>query len=119
MISRTAFNCIALASKVEPLSVMQALTQGLDSKNNRVRSQCLRGLNLLTDYVDTRVLEKVVALIEDPRLSNTALLAARRLISSSEQLKSATNEQMLSTIEQGSFPRRNSPQTVLDAAVAN
>ncbi|CAG9335593.1 unnamed protein product [Blepharisma stoltei] len=103
IISRTAFNCIALASKAAPNEVIQAIKAGLKHENDRVRSSCLRSLSLMQNYVDSELMMDIIHMFNDPIVNNTALQTARRLIAIPE-LRDKLNNELVETIESGTAP---------------
>lgn len=110
IISRTAFNCLHLASKTIPNEIVEALAKGLTHENHRVKSQCLRGLSLLGEYVPDRLVLDIIVLFADPLLNNTAMQTARRLIAL-PHIREKLDADTVKIIEEGHSDtnRSNSP----------
>lgn len=77
------------------------MSQGLSTENHRVKSQCLRGISLLTEYADASLVVQIVDLLNDPILNSTALQTARKLVSI-QRIRQELNEEILKLLEDGS-----------------
>lgn len=69
-----------LASKIIPNQILDCLAKGLKGDNHRVKTQCLRGIGLLGDHIESKLVLDIMNLFSDPVLNNTAVQTARRLI---------------------------------------
>ena len=99
-----------LASKAIPTQIVNALAKGLTHENHRVKSQCLRGISLLGEHLNSQTVIDIVGLFSDPLLYNTALQTARRLIVL-PAIRESLPENIIKTIEEGNLDpsRANSP----------
>ena len=100
IISRTAFNCLHLASKVIPSEVLFSFTKGLSHENHRVKGQCLRGISLLAENGSSELVLVVLGLFNDPLVGTTAVQTARKLIGVSE-IRSKLSESVVLQVEDG------------------
>lgn len=100
IISRTAFNCLHLASKLIPNEIVKALTSGLSCENHRVKGQCLRGISLLTEYVEASLVVEIIKLFNDPLLNTTALQTARKLVGI-QRIRGGLSDEVLKLVEEG------------------
>lgn len=99
IISRTAFNCIALTAKALPVDVVEALRLGLSSKNTRVVVQCLKGLGLVGEHLDEALVMRVIELMQDPVVGTAAEATAKRLVANSEGLRRSLGKEAVDAIE--------------------
>ena len=108
IISRTAFNCLHLASKTIPSEIVDSLSKGLSHENHRVKGQCLRGISLLAEHTSPSLVPDIILLFSDPLLSTTALQTARKLVSISK-IREHVSESHLKLIEDGASEAPRSP----------
>lgn len=107
IISRTAFNCLHLASKSIPSEILSSFTKGLSHENHRVKGQCLRGISLLAEIASTDLVYTILNLFTDPLLNTTALQTAKKLISI-QDLRKNLPDSIISQIEQGQITEAKS-----------
>ena len=99
-----------LASKNIPTQIVDSLAKGLANENHRVKSQCLRGISLLGEFVSSKLVIDITNLFSDQLLSSTAIQTARRLIAL-PHIRNDLDENIIKNIEEGNIDnhRSNSP----------
>lgn len=107
IISRTAFNCLHLASKVIPSEILFSFTKGLSHENHRVKGQCLRGISLLAENGNSELVLLILPLFNDPLLSTTAVQTARKLVLVAE-IRSKLTENVIFQVEEGVSDNKSS-----------
>jgi len=114
ILSRTAFNCLALIAKVQPQALLEALKGGISNSDARVKTQSLRVVGILAEKVNVTILQEIVKLFQDPYISNTALQTARRLVANNPRLKEECSGDLLEAIEKGETQAPKHPSTKLE-----